>query len=141
MPPNSPPRGAVGHTSLVLRLRVVRYKQIFSAENIPGAIRIGLRYQSGMAVLHSGSKSSIAFDQLTDRMALRGVPKILGGEMYIYLRAGDQPVPQQISHRHQTHPGLDQMRGKSMPQLMRRDPLLDPGFSTGRAHAFIDGVP
>ena len=54
------------------------------------------------------------FDELTDRMALRGVPEILGGEMYIYLRAGDQSVAQQISHGHQAHPSLDQMRGKSM---------------------------
>lgn len=57
-------------------------------------------------------------------MALRRVPQILGGEMDIDLRAGDLPMLQQISHRHQAHPGLDQMRGKRMPQLVRRDPLL-----------------
>jgi hypothetical protein len=81
------------------------------------------------------------FDQLTNRMTLGSVSKILGGEMYIYLRAGDQPVSQQISYGHQSDAGLDQMRGKSMPQLMRRNALLDPGFATSCPHSFVDRVP
>jgi len=38
------------------------------------------------------------FDQIPNRVALCSVPEILGGEMYIYLRTGDQPVSQQISY-------------------------------------------
>jgi hypothetical protein len=72
--------------------------------------RPGLEWQ-----LHIGQQIFDALDQLADRMSLCRVPKILGSEVYIYLRARDQPMPQQISHRHQTHTGLDQMRGKRMP--------------------------
>jgi len=35
-----------------------------------------------------------ALDQFADRMPVSSLPQVLGGEMYIYLRARDQPVPQ-----------------------------------------------
>jgi hypothetical protein len=57
-----------------------------------------------------------AFNQFADRMPVGSLPQVLSGEMYRYLRARDHLVSQQISHLHQAHSSLDQVRGKGVPQ-------------------------
>src|ERR1700679_2238196 len=91
--PQQPPEGAVGNTSSVLRPRVVSFKQILSPKIFPALSEAaqcpGLEWK-----FYIRQQVVDTFDELTDRMALCGMPEILGREMYIYLRAGDQSVSQ-----------------------------------------------
>ena len=43
--------------------------------------------------------------------------KIVAGDMQVDLRAGDQPVAEQIPDGDQAHPGAHQMRGESVPPM------------------------
>ena len=57
--------------------------------------------------------------QCADRMTRGGCTKIIGSDMQIDLRAGDQPMAEQITNGHQANAGTHQVSCKRMPQPMR----------------------
>ena len=56
------------------------------------------------------------------------------------LRAADAAMPQQVTDRHQVHAGLHQVRCERVPELVRRDSLVDPRPAGMRADALVDGA-
>src|SRR6202007_2097148 len=79
-------------------------------------------------------------EQPADGMPCCGVAEIVGGDVQIDLRAGDQPMAEQIAGGHQGDFRADQVSRKSVPQPMRGEWKADAAALTPGAHAFVNAA-
>src|SRR5947199_2675565 len=79
-------------------------------------------------------------EQPADGMPCCGVAEIVGGDVQIDLRAGDQPMAEQIADGHQTNFRAHQVSRKSVPQPMRGERKSDAAALTPGKHAFVNAA-
>lgn len=73
-------------------------------------------------------------------MHIHRFAKIRSRHMQIHLRAGDRPVTQKMTDRHQLLNRFHQMRCKGVPELVRRHPLGDLCLAGVSLHPLIDSA-
>ena len=66
--------------------------------------------------------------------------QVLRREVDVDLGAGNLPVSQQVSQRHQVDVFLDQVRRKGVSQPVGRDALRDPCLPAVATHPLVDRV-
>ena len=77
-------------------------------------------------------------EQVADRMARGCRAKIIHGDMQIDLRAGDEPVPEEIANRDEANACAHQVSRERVAETMRRDNLGDARTARGASDSLID---
>ena len=79
-------------------------------------------------------------EQAADGVARGGGAQIVGGDVQIDLRAGDQPMAEQIADGHQAYSRTHQVRGKSVPQAMRGERTTEAAALAPGAHTLVNAA-